>query len=128
MTIVEATKNWFKGWNTDKGCMSREEYWLGFVGFFIINSIFIYLARLYNTSVDTFTIISALTFIIYFFNLFVIINATTRRLHDSNKSAWSIFFFFFSIIGEINLIIMLCSPSIIENNKYRIKDSKKEVN
>ena len=37
MTIVEATKNWFKGWNTDKGCMSREEYWLGFVGFFIKN-------------------------------------------------------------------------------------------
>ena len=41
-----------------------------------------------------------------------------RRLHDVGKSGWMLFILFIPLVGVIWLLILLCSDSQIEENKW----------
>ena len=41
-----------------------------------------------------------------------------RRLHDTNRSGWSILFSLIPLIGGIILIVFLAQPSDLESNKW----------
>ena len=137
MSIVEATKKWYKNFGNYKGISGREEYWLGLVGSAIIMCILYairYVLNDFSTElpyVNWLRIVSSFTSILYavlaIINFCAALCGTARRLHDVNKSDWYLLLFLVPAVGEIALIVLLIGPSVIENNPYRNNQQKKEV-
>ena len=44
--------------------------------------------------------------------------ASIRRLHDSGKSGWNVWWYIFPVVGWIIIIVMLCRSSQPGSNKY----------
>ena len=55
------------------------------------------------------------------------IDATIRRLHDTNKSGAYILIGLIPVVGQIILLIMLCLPRVEENNQW-IEKQKEMLN
>jgi len=57
----------------------------------------------------------------------LMIDATIRRLHDTNKSGAYILIGLIPVVGQIILLILLCLPRVEENNQW-IEKQKEMLN
>ncbi len=81
------------------------EYWQ----FILWNVIFVVIFTLFST---------ALAFIYILAVLCPGWAVWVRRLHDTNRSAWWIFFSLIPIVGNIGMTVVLCSKGTEGSNDY----------
>lgn len=98
---------YLKNWKDSKGCMSRHEYWSGFLSILVILAVLIVCKDYWAVAKYPMILFAAAMVVPY-------ITATIRRLHDVNREAGSMLFMFIPVIGWLYLFILL------------IQDSKKE--
>ena len=112
--MVDAVKNFFKGYVCFKGRTGRKDFWLAVLGLFIIEFVIGFILGLLGTSDKTITIVSDIISLAIFLPGIAI---QVRRLHDINKSAWWILLALTGI-GAIVLIVFYCLAPVEENNNY----------
>ena len=126
MGILDATKNFFLKWNDFKSRISRSEYWLGLLGFYII--IFVFAFALGFAVAVTMTMMGAsegsisstINIILMPFQLFSFVACTSlvaRRLHDLNRSGWW-YLIIFTGIGSFVILYWLCKKGDEEENRF----------
>lgn len=101
------------------GRARRTEYWI----FLLINLMITYLSLLIDDSLGL--RIGELpygwTYILYSLILFIpVLSATTRRLHDLNKSGRHIFIILIPVVGIVWLLILLFTDSKAGDNQYGV--------
>lgn len=113
--------NWYlevlKKYVVFSGRARRKEYWI----FGLINLIAFIVLLLIDILIGTFDyesehgILSSIYVLITFLpNLAVSI----RRLHDIGKSGWWVMIFLIPIIGQIVLLIFMCTDSQVGDNQF----------
>ena len=107
--MKEFEKMWKYGF-TFSGRSTRKDYWMAY----LFNIIAIFVLAIIANSIDAPWLVGlyALAEIIPGFAL------TIRRLHDINKSGWSILLSLIPIVGGLILLIFYCSPSVNESNRF----------
>jgi uncharacterized membrane protein YhaH (DUF805 family) len=108
--MQQAIKICFRKYVTFGGRASRSEYWY-FALFYTIISI---VANILDAIIGlpAFGVIAAIVFFL------PSLAVAVRRLHDTNRSGWWLFFALVPVIGVIMLIIWLASRSREGVNKY----------
>ena len=118
--------NWFleviKKYFQFTGRARRKEYWM----FTLISLIISWglqglsAAILFNDSLGV-IIGGIFSWVYILYSLFVLIPSlavAVRRLHDINKSGWTLFIILLPVIGVIMLLIFLCSDGDTGPNRY----------
>ncbi|MFK7925271.1 MAG: DUF805 domain-containing protein [Bacteroidia bacterium] len=99
------------------GRASRKEYWM----FFLFHALFI-VAMAFSSSFVQETIglrIGAVFLAIYLLGTMIpSLAVTVRRLHDINRSGWSILLRFIPLVGSIILLIYLVTEGDTRDNQY----------
>ena len=96
----------FKRYADFRGGTTRPEFWWFFLVNVLIKSVLQFIGI-------------PLLFLIY--GLVVLIPEIAiwvRRLHDAGYSSWNMLWFLLPVIGWVILLILLCKPTKIRNNKY----------
>ena len=115
MTFFEAVAKCYRKYFVFKGRASRSEYWWCFVAAFL----FAWPLLLAETSEGTwFTILSFVYFILTLSVIMPLLAAWTRRMHDVGKSGWMFLIVLIPLIGAIWLLVLFCTDSQLENNKW----------
>lgn len=70
---------------------------------------------------------NGLVYTFYILYGILMIDATIRRLHDTNKSGAYILIGLIPVVGQIILLILLCLPRVEENNQW-IEKQKEMLN
>lgn len=134
---ITLTKNFILRIFDFQGVMSRKEYWLSqlimFIVFFIVYFLVTLLISapgimLYDS--DAATTIIGLLLTIAMFVLFAgywlgCLSMTVRRLHDKASSGWCVLLGLIPMIGGIIVLVMCCTETVVENNKWRQRDIQK---
>lgn len=104
------------------GRASRSEYWFWVLFTFIINAIIGtsqgIMIGIYG---DESHIAYLCSFVLYAWSLAILLPSwglTFRRLHDTGRSGWNVCWILLPLIGEIILLVYLCQPSQMDENKY----------
>ena len=115
--MIEAYKNFWANYVNFKGRATRGEYWWVVLANFIIGIVLglfgkngFYIASIYSVLI----LIPSLSLIV-------------RRLHDINKSGWAYLLILLPIIGWIVVLVLLCTDSVNENNRYDEKTINTEA-
>lgn len=119
--MIESTKIMFNKWKDFKGKSDRREFWLGYLGVFLITivltiipSILLGIAIGCEDSVVLWLltgVVSLAWFAAFIYITVALLAATVRRLLDAGFPWWVIFVNFVPSIGQIALIVFLCLPS-----------------
>lgn len=99
--------------------ISRNDFWLSQL--VLIVPIIILLLICYGLQWD------GMVYTFYILYGILMIDATIRRLHDTNKSGAYILIGLIPVVGQIILLIMLCLPRVEENNQW-IEKQKEMLN
>lgn len=99
-----------------KGRASRREYWM----FSLFNFIFVcpYLIYIYIYGEQGAPLADTIFLIYALATLIPSLAVTIRRLHDSNKTGWLYFVSLVPVIGNLCLLVLLCTEGDPETNKY----------
>lgn len=102
-----------KKYITFNGRSQRTEYWC----FLLSNTIIILLLTLIDIMIGIYNFNNGigLTFVYLLLTIIPTLAVLTRRLHDTNRSAWWIFILLIPIIGLVVLITFLVEDSHEEN-------------
>lgn len=99
--------------------ITRNDFWLSQL--VLIVPIIILLLICYGLQWD------GMVYTFYILYGILMIDATIRRLHDTNKSGAYILIGLIPVVGQIILLIMLCLPRVEENNQW-IEKQKEMLN
>lgn len=126
--LVNSTKLMFKDIFRYGKCMSRADYWYGILGLALL-TVAIVIGLVFCISlasrITQYYIIQALVYMVIFISITGIISlflmglsAVIRRLHDIGMDgAWILLQFI--PFGNIILLVFMCQPTVMENNRYR---------
>lgn len=111
-----------KNYKNFKGRASRSEFWFFALFNFIFSLLAMVIDNIFNTTIQLnygLALPYGYIFLIYSF-LAVLpgLAVAVRRLHDISKSGWMYFICLIPIIGSIWLLILFCSDSVLERNKW----------
>ena len=112
MGILDAIKICFSKFATFTGRARRREYWLFYLGNFLVNFVLILLEVIGG---GFFSVLLGI------YNLAVIIPAlavTVRRLHDTNRSGVNLLWVLLPVVGEIFLLVFLFTEGTAGANNY----------
>lgn len=113
--IISAYKKFLSNYTNFSGRSSRSDYWYVFLANFLIGFVIGFVGGL----IPALSGLTALLSSVY--SLAVLIPGIAlfiRRMHDINKSGWNFFWCLVPLVGFIILLVLLCKPSVDENNKY----------
>ncbi|PQZ52113.1 hypothetical protein CQ052_03960 [Ochrobactrum sp. MYb15] len=99
------------------GRASRSQYWFFSLAFFIM----LVVAMVIDQAVGDTTRnepAGLFTAIVYLAHLLPAIAVTVRRLHDSDRSGWWILAGLVPLIGQIALLVFMCSSSTPGTNRF----------
>lgn len=99
------------------GRASRSQYWFFSLTLFIM----LVVAMVIDQTVGDTTRdepAGLLTAIVYLAHLLPAISVTVRRFHDTDRSGWWILAGLVPLIGQIALLVFMCSPSTPGANRY----------
>ena len=101
------------------GRARRKEYWMFYLFNIIISFIigFVDKAAGLNISVSGGEI-GILSIIYYLFILIPSLAVSVRRLHDIDKSGWTLLLGLIPIVGSIILLVFSCKAGTVGENKY----------
>ena len=123
---MESIKNYLTNLFKFKGVAKRGEYFLTFVGYFVIVYLLIKVIgpHVIPTDVD-FEDIQFYVFLISIILICPILPITVRRLHDINAGGgWALLLL--TGIGDLILLaILFTRPSVTKNNRYVTNPKKK---
>ena len=107
----------FENYLNFKGRARRSEYWY----FALLNILlafgFYFIDTLLGINFDTNA--GGPFYTVFFLGTLIPgIAVAVRRMHDLNKTGWSLFLIFFPFIGPIWLLFLLCSDGTKGENKY----------
>ena len=105
MTFTDAVKSCFSKYVEFKGRASRSEYWL-FQLFYILVAI---IGAVINPT---------LAGLVYLALLLPLLAVSVRRLHDKDKSAWFLLFYFIPVVGAIIILVWFCQRGTIGDNQF----------
>lgn len=115
--LIGATKKAFvENYANFKGRTNKSDFWWAILGYFIASFVVGFIGGLLFGNSD-----SGVNILTSIFSLATFIPALAlevRRLHDINKSGWSILYSLIPLAGAIILIIWYCKDSVNENNAY----------
>lgn len=110
----------YTGWG--RACLS--EFWWAYLFYsFIPLCVFLFFVAAFSLVFDARIVSSVFGFSWMVFGIATIVPwfcLIVRRLHDSNKSAWNLFWLFLPIAGPIILFIFLCQPSDLKSNCFGV--------
>lgn len=126
--LVDSTKLMFKDIFRYGKCMSRADYWYGVLGLSLLTLavvIGLVCCIILASRITQYYVIQALIYMVIFtsvtgiISLFLMgLSATVRRLHDIGMDgAWILLQFV--PFGNIIILVFMCQPSVMENNRYR---------
>ena len=128
--MIEAYKKYWKGYVDFKGRTTRKDFWLAILAIFLVSFVLgIVIGLVFPGSVQTVTtefgVSTKITGIPgVFVSIFSLahflpsIAMEIRRMHDINKSGWWLFIVCIPVIGWIWLLVLYCTASVNEGNKY----------
>jgi len=99
------------------GRASRSQYWFFSLAFFIM----LVVAMVIDQTVGDTTRdepAGLFTAIVYLAHVLPAIAVTVRRLHDTDRSGWWILAGLVPLIGQIALLVFMCSPSTPRANRF----------
>jgi uncharacterized membrane protein YhaH (DUF805 family) len=105
MIFTDAVKSCFSKYVEFKGRSSRSEYWW-FQLFYILVAII-------GSVIDP--ILGGVVYLVLFLPLLAV---SVRRLHDKDKSAWFLLFYFIPIVGAIIILVWYCQRGTIGDNQF----------
>ena len=118
MGFVEAIKAGLNNFFSPYGRASRSEFWWYALFIYIIGGVLGWFGgRLQSHGMEQvwlgviFEVLSALLGA-------SLICASIRRLHDTDKSGWNVWWYILPLIGWIIVVVMLCGASSYGENKY----------
>ena len=117
---------WFikvlKNYTNFNGRASRSEFWFFTLFNFIFSLLAILIDNILNTTIQlNYVIALPYGYIFLTYSFLVLIPGlavAVRRLHDISKSGWMYCICLIPIIGSIWLLILFCSDSVLERNKW----------
>ncbi|WP_405604870.1 DUF805 domain-containing protein [Polaribacter sp. Asnod1-A03] len=95
------------------GRARRKEYWM----FVLINALITWGLQItiFLLNIDTLFVL----LLLYYLAIFIpSLSVTVRRLHDVSKSGWYILISMIPLIGQIWLLVLLCTDSENGTNKW----------
>jgi uncharacterized membrane protein YhaH (DUF805 family) len=113
MDFVTAVKTCFNKYATFTGRAMRSEYWF-FALFYVIVSVI-------AVAIDLLVLQNTLTIVYYIVAIFLFLPTlavTVRRLHDTNRSGWWLFFAFVPLVGPILLLVWYCTQGSDQANRF----------
>ena len=106
--MIEAYKNFWANYANFKGRAKRGDYWWVVLANIIIGTI---LGLFGKKGIEIASIYSLII-------LIPSLSLVVRRLHDINKSGWTYLLILIPIVGGIVMLVLLCTDSVDENNRY----------
>jgi uncharacterized membrane protein YhaH (DUF805 family) len=98
------------------GRARRKEYWLFFLGNFIVSSILVAIdSRLERAGIERRADLA------YLYSLAVIlpsIGVSIRRLHDTDRRGWWLLLFLIPVVGAIVLIVFYVQDGTVGENRF----------
>lgn len=114
--MIEAYKKFLRNYANFNGRSTRSDYWWVMLCNFIIGFVLGFFAGLLgDNGGNIFMTIS------YIYELAVLIPGlalSVRRMHDINKSGWTILIALIPLVGAIILFIFTLKDSVNEGNQY----------
>lgn len=119
---MEVVMKWFlyaiKKYAVFSGRAQRKEYWYFTLFYYFFGLLLSLLTLIPNPNIGN---IFGIIAIIYSLALFIpVLAVTVRRLHDIDRSGFSLFFAFIPLVGIILLLIFLTKDGTLDVNKYGI--------
>ncbi len=104
--MLQAYKNFWKGYVDFETPIDRKEFWLEFFGNLIVSSLFIAISFLIGMP-------GGMIFFSFYFvaTAIPLFSSMARRLLDAGRSRAHLLWFFASIVGWIVLLCLLCQPT-----------------
>jgi len=99
------------------GRTSRSQYWFFSQAFFIMLVVAMVIDQTLGDTTRN-EPAGLFTAIVYLAHLLPAIAITVRRLHDTDRSGWWILAGFVPLIGQIALLVFMCSPSTPLANRF----------
>lgn len=121
MTFFEAVGKCYRKYFVFKGRASKSEFWW----FYLLVVLFawpLFLAELESGSWAG--ILSIIYFVLTISTIFPFLSVLARRLHDVNKSAWSILFILIPIVGFFIILRWLTKKGEPGENKFGEPDNE----
>lgn len=113
--MVEAYQRLFKNYANFNGRSTRSDYWYIYLGNILIGFVAGFISGLIP---ELAIVISPLIGVYSLAMIIPGIACVIRRMHDINKSGWFCLVSFIPLVGWIFMLILLCTPSVNENNRY----------
>lgn len=126
MGLVEAVKSVFGNYANFSGRARRSEYWF----FYLFNMIAVFVFMIVGAILGGIfggsgsgaaigTVIGYVLYILYALAALIpSLAVTVRRLHDTNRSGWNIFWALLPLVGAIVLLVFMVSDSFPGENQY----------
>lgn len=119
LSFMDAINRFIKNPFLMQGRACRSEFWWGFLGIVIFSFIVEFLAMiLVIVPVIGWLLLPILNLIVCIVSVLFFITVGTRRLHDTNKSAWWLLLTFIPFLGSIALIVLFALPGNENDNDY----------
>ena len=113
--MIEAVKVFFRNYANFSGRSNRADFWWVMLASFLFGICLGFVFGILRLPEQT---VAVLEGVIYLALLVPSLALSVRRLHDINKSGWSILISLIPLAGAIILIIWYCKDSVNENNAY----------
>lgn len=124
MGFTEAIKTVYGKYATFQGRATRSEYWYFYLFFVVVDLVLVYGSAIIGSvcnGLEGFaegtTVGTVLYCIFALASLLPSLGVAVRRLHDTNRSGWNLFWSLLPLIGAIILLIYMVQPSK-EDNQY----------
>lgn len=126
MGLVEAVKSVFGNYANFSGRARRSEYWF----FYLFNMIAVFVFMIVGAILGGIfggsgsgaaigTVIGYVLYILYALAALIpSLAVTVRRLHDTNRSGWNIFWALLPLVGAIVLLVFMVRDSFPGENQY----------
>lgn len=115
--MIEAYKKFWGNYFNFSGVATRSEYWY----VWLFNNLVCVAIIISMGLCETEEILNLIGDLYGIYGLLILIPSLSilfRRLHDSGHSGWYCLFWFIPLIGTIVLLVLLCTGTKTENNKY----------
>jgi uncharacterized membrane protein YhaH (DUF805 family) len=119
----------FKKYSDFSGRASRLEYWsfylfhtLASLALVVVGMLGVGIAGLLGKGLATAVgVLVGLAFVVFAIGSIVpFIAVGVRRMHDQNLSGWFLLISFIPFVGGLAVIVMLCLPGTVGDNKYGV--------
>lgn len=107
---MESYKKMWKNYFKFEGRTSRKDYWMAVLINFVVS--------LLISAISYFIGVSVISTIYAILIIIPGLSMGFRRMHDINKSGGWVFISLVPIVGFIIELVLLCQPSVDEDNKY----------